>query len=84
MGPRLLVPVADPARQAQRGGVPGHGPGGLADGQGQLPLMTGLAAAGQQAAAVEVFWQLKRRLDRELGIRPGPQLAAAHLRILRR
>jgi len=46
-------------------------------------LMTALAAAGQQAAAVEVFWQLKRRLDTELGIRPGPQLAAAHLRILR-
>ena len=51
--------------------------------QAHARLMTALAASGQQAAAVQVFWQLRRRLDRELGIRPGPQLAAAHLRILR-
>ena len=51
--------------------------------QAHAQLMTALAATGQQASAVQVFWQLKGRLDRELGIRPGPQLAAAHLRILR-
>jgi DNA-binding SARP family transcriptional activator len=45
--------------------------------------MTALAATGQQAAAVQVFWQLRCRLDSELGIRPGPQVAAVHVRILR-
>ena len=51
--------------------------------QAQAQLMTALAAAGQQAAAVELFAQVRQRLDRELGVRPGPQLAAAHLRVLR-
>ena len=51
--------------------------------QAHAHLMTAMAATGQQAAAIQVFWQLKGRLDRELGIRPGPQLAAAHLRVLR-
>jgi DNA-binding SARP family transcriptional activator len=46
-------------------------------------LMTALAAAGRQAAALHLFGQLRQRLDAELGIRPGPQVAAAHLRILR-
>lgn len=51
--------------------------------QAHAHLMTAMAATGQQAAAIQVFWQLRGRLDRELGIRPGPQLAAAHLRVLR-
>jgi DNA-binding SARP family transcriptional activator/DNA-binding XRE family transcriptional regulator len=51
--------------------------------QAHAYLMTALAASGLQAAALQVFWQLKSRLDSELGIRPGPQLAAAHLRVLR-
>jgi DNA-binding SARP family transcriptional activator/DNA-binding XRE family transcriptional regulator len=51
--------------------------------QAHAILMTALAATGQQAAAIGVFSELRRRLDRELGIRPGPQVAAAHLRILR-
>jgi DNA-binding SARP family transcriptional activator len=46
-------------------------------------LMTALAAAGQQAAAIGVFWHLKGRLDTELGIAPGPALAAAYLKVLR-
>jgi DNA-binding SARP family transcriptional activator/DNA-binding XRE family transcriptional regulator len=46
-------------------------------------LMTALAAAGQRAAALQVFAKLSRRLDRELGVRPGPELADAHVRILR-
>jgi hypothetical protein len=51
--------------------------------QAQAQLMTTLAATGQQAAAVELYAQVRQRLDRELGVRPGPQLAAAHLRVLR-
>ena len=46
-------------------------------------LMLTLAACGQQAAALSVFDQLRRRLDAELGITPGAELAGAHLRILR-
>ncbi len=46
-------------------------------------LMLTLAACGQQAAALSVFWQLRQRLDAELGITPGAELSAAHLRILR-
>jgi DNA-binding SARP family transcriptional activator/transcriptional regulator with XRE-family HTH domain/tetratricopeptide (TPR) repeat protein len=46
-------------------------------------LMLTLAACGQQAAALSVFGQLRQRLDAELGITPGAELADAHLRILR-
>ena len=47
-------------------------------------LMTALAATGQHATAVQIYWQLMRLLaHHELGIRPGPQLAAVHRRILR-
>ena len=45
-------------------------------------LMTVLAAAGQPAAALQVFADLRRRLDAELGIAPSPVLAQAHARIL--
>jgi DNA-binding SARP family transcriptional activator len=46
-------------------------------------LMMALAGCGQQASALEVYEELRRRLDEQLGVRPGPQLAEAHLRILR-
>jgi DNA-binding SARP family transcriptional activator/Tfp pilus assembly protein PilF len=46
-------------------------------------LMLALAACGQQAAALSVFSRLRQRLDEELGITPGTELADAHLRILR-
>jgi DNA-binding SARP family transcriptional activator/transcriptional regulator with XRE-family HTH domain len=46
-------------------------------------LMLTLAACGQQATALSVFSQLRQRLDEELGITPGAELADAHLRILR-
>ena len=51
--------------------------------QAHAQLMMTLAAAGQPAAAVELFGRVRRRLDSELGVRPGPQLAEAHLRVLR-
>ena len=46
-------------------------------------LMTALAATGQQAAALRVYGSLLRRLDDELGVRPGRELAEAHLKVLR-
>src|ERR1022692_1378928 len=46
-------------------------------------LMAALAASGQRAAALRVYGDLRRRLDEELGVRPGPELAEAHLRLLR-
>jgi DNA-binding SARP family transcriptional activator/DNA-binding XRE family transcriptional regulator len=46
-------------------------------------LMTALAAVGQQAAALETFARLRRRLDSELGIRPGRQLVETHAQVLR-
>lgn len=51
--------------------------------QAHAELMTALVAVGQQAAALQLFAKLSRRLDAELGIRPGLQVAATHLRILR-
>jgi DNA-binding SARP family transcriptional activator/tetratricopeptide (TPR) repeat protein len=46
-------------------------------------LMIALAATGQQAEALRVFGELRVRLDSELGLRPGAELASAHLRVLR-
>jgi DNA-binding SARP family transcriptional activator/tetratricopeptide (TPR) repeat protein/DNA-binding XRE family transcriptional regulator len=46
-------------------------------------LMIALAATGQQAEALQIFGQMRQRLDRELGIAPGPELADVHLQVLR-
>ena len=46
-------------------------------------LMVALGGTGQQAAAVAVFEGLRQRLDQELGVYPGPELAEAHQRVLR-
>lgn len=46
-------------------------------------LMTALATSGQQAAALEIFERVRQRLDDQLGVRPGAELAEAHLRVLR-
>jgi DNA-binding SARP family transcriptional activator/DNA-binding XRE family transcriptional regulator len=47
-------------------------------------LIAALAATGQQVAALRVFGEIRHRLGRTFGIRPGPQLAAASLQIRRR
>ncbi|MDX2679415.1 BTAD domain-containing putative transcriptional regulator [Streptomyces sp. NY05-11A] len=46
-------------------------------------LMLALASRGQQAAALDVFTRISRRLDAELGLQPSAALRAAHLRVLR-
>jgi hypothetical protein len=46
-------------------------------------LMLTLASLGQQAAALHAYEQLRLRLDEQLGVLPGPELARAHLRVLR-
>jgi len=76
---------ADQAGRAER--VLGH----LAELAGREPLnekacarlMLTLAVLGQQAAALHAYEQLRRRLDEQLGVLPGPELARAHLRVLR-
>jgi DNA-binding SARP family transcriptional activator/tetratricopeptide (TPR) repeat protein len=46
-------------------------------------LMTALAADAQQAAALQVFNDIRDRLDAQLGIRPGAELSDVQVRILR-
>ncbi len=46
-------------------------------------LMIALAGSGQQAAALRVYEDARSRLDRELGIYPGEELAEAYVRVLR-
>lgn len=46
-------------------------------------LMLALAGSGQPAAALRLFAQIRGRLADELGIEPGAEIKAAHLRIVR-
>ena len=46
-------------------------------------LMTCLGVSGQQASALQIYEDLRQRLDIQLGVRPGPELVGTHLRILR-
>jgi DNA-binding SARP family transcriptional activator/Tfp pilus assembly protein PilF len=45
-------------------------------------LMIALAGSGQQATALGIFDQMRRRLDAELGIRPGAELTGAQAQVL--
>ncbi|QFY07746.1 tetratricopeptide repeat protein [Nonomuraea phyllanthi] len=51
--------------------------------QAHARLMIALAGCGQQAAALEVFGDISRRLADDLGISPGPELVSAQLQVLR-
>ncbi|MFE7806648.1 BTAD domain-containing putative transcriptional regulator [Streptomyces sp. NPDC057430] len=46
-------------------------------------LVTALAALGRQAEALAVHQSVRSRLVAELGVDPGPELRAAHQRVLR-
>ncbi|MFI5793701.1 BTAD domain-containing putative transcriptional regulator [Streptomyces sp. NPDC051677] len=46
-------------------------------------LVLVLAACGLQAEALRTYDDVRRRLQRDLGIAPGAELAAAHTRVLR-
>ncbi|TCP53577.1 DNA-binding SARP family transcriptional activator [Tamaricihabitans halophyticus] len=46
-------------------------------------LMVALAGSGQQAAALTVYGELRRRIADELGAEPGREVAEAHQRVLR-
>lgn len=48
----------------------------------QASLITALGAAGQQAAALSLFREVRTRLAEDLGIEPGHALASAHQRVL--
>jgi DNA-binding SARP family transcriptional activator/tetratricopeptide (TPR) repeat protein len=45
-------------------------------------LITALYRSGQQARALATFHTVRRMLDAELGVEPGPELSALHLEIL--
>ncbi|WP_232521579.1 AfsR/SARP family transcriptional regulator [Micromonospora phaseoli] len=46
-------------------------------------LVLALAGSGRQAEALHHFAAVRARIVQELGVEPGPQLADAHLRVLR-
>ncbi|MFC7613407.1 BTAD domain-containing putative transcriptional regulator [Actinokineospora soli] len=46
-------------------------------------LISALAGTGEQAAALRVFADIRSRLGEELGVEPGADIRAAHLRVLR-
>ena len=46
-------------------------------------LMIALAGCGQQAAALQIYEDLRRLLDDQLGVYPGAELASAHQAVLR-
>ncbi|MGW5053444.1 tetratricopeptide repeat protein [Actinokineospora sp. NPDC004072] len=46
-------------------------------------LILALAGTGEQAAALQVFTDIRARLGEELGVEPGAEIRAAHLGVLR-
>ncbi|MGW0037041.1 BTAD domain-containing putative transcriptional regulator [Gordonia sp. NPDC003376] len=55
---------------------------GTLDESAHLDLMRALVAGGRTADAVLVFADLRRRLVTELGVDPGPQIAALHAELI--
>ena len=53
------------------------------DEKSHAALMIALAGSGQQARALYMYEDLRQRLDEELGVLPGPDLRAAHARVLK-
>jgi DNA-binding SARP family transcriptional activator/tetratricopeptide (TPR) repeat protein/DNA-binding XRE family transcriptional regulator len=49
----------------------------------QARFVTALAATGRQAAALEAYQEIRRRLAEDLGIDPGPELIEVHRDVLR-
>ena len=45
-------------------------------------LMIALAASGQQVAALTIYDEVRQRLDDQLGVRPGAELAQAHAQVI--
>ncbi|MEQ4726165.1 BTAD domain-containing putative transcriptional regulator [Nonomuraea sp. B19D2] len=68
----LVLPLLRAITQVERLHEPSH-----------ARLMIALASCGQQAAALEVFGDISRRLADDLGISPGSELVNAHLQVLR-
>jgi DNA-binding SARP family transcriptional activator len=83
--------VLEYAEAAMRAGVPGRvlpHLRGLCAGEplnehAHARLMVALAATGQQAAALQVFTELRTLLDTEFGLAPSPVLARAQSLVLR-
>jgi DNA-binding SARP family transcriptional activator len=46
-------------------------------------LMIALAGSGQQGVALQVYEDMRRRLDEQLGVYPSSELCAAQERVLR-
>jgi DNA-binding SARP family transcriptional activator len=46
-------------------------------------LMVALAGSGQQAAALQVYNDIRRRLDEQLAVRPCAELTGVHAGVLR-
>jgi DNA-binding SARP family transcriptional activator len=46
-------------------------------------LMIALAGSGQQGVALQIYEDMRRRLDEQFGVYPGSELSAAYERVLR-
>jgi tetratricopeptide (TPR) repeat protein len=86
-----LAATAEAVERALRAGAPGRVLPRLRDAVEAAPydeslqaaLVDVLVAAGRRAEGLAVFRAVRQRLVDELGVEPGPELAAAHDRALR-